>query len=500
MKRTLLAFCAALLLLAAAPAQSATVTINNAVLDCFRPFRITIDGSGGVWFACDNGLYELLYFPSYIGDPLPPPVAVNRIDLGVPVLGSSLYDIAFDTSNNLWFTDTGANRVGKVNLTTRVVTYFTLPVAASQPERIVFAADGNMYVATYATGVLYRLSPAGAFTAVSNVPIGHHIAALIAAPGPLLIFGDFDTCSIYEYSAVFDLTAAFPATCSKLYDLNFGSDGNIWYAGGNKIGKLAGGGAVAYDLPPATFALGITPAPDGTLWYSGSTDATATGNVKLGQITTSGVATDVPLPAGNLVAPYIAARKSDGTIFFSLTLNGKYGIVLPAVATPSDATVIEFYWAAANHYFITAASAEILALDTGVFPGWVRTGESFPAWTAADEPIPNGSPVCRFYGRPEAGLDSHFYSASAAECQAVIDRFPAAWAFESRNVFEVVLPNMSDGSCPLGTKPLYRLYNNRADVNHRYTTSLATRATMIAAGWAPEGYGAIGVTMCVPNR
>jgi serine protease len=107
--------------------------------------------------------------------------------------------------------------------------------------------------------------------------------------------------------------------------------------------------------------------------------------------------------------------------------------------------------------------------------------------------------VCRFYGRPEAGLDSHFYSASAAECQAVIDRFPAAWALESRNVFEVVLPNMSDGSCPLGTKPLYRLYNNRADVNHRYTTSLATRATMIAAGWIPEGYGTLGVTMCVPN-
>ncbi len=56
------------------------------------------------------------------------------------------------------------------------------------------------------------------------------------------------------------------------------------------------------------------------------------------------------------------------------------------------------------------------------------------------------------------------------------------------------------GSCAAGTVPLYRLYNNGMSgaPNHRYTTSQAVRASMIAAGWLPEGNGDDGVFACVP--
>jgi hypothetical protein len=103
--------------------------------------------------------------------------------------------------------------------------------------------------------------------------------------------------------------------------------------------------------------------------------------------------------------------------------------------------------------------------------------------------------VCRFYGQ----LGSHFFSASLAECQAVIANYPSAWMFESPNVFEVLFPNTVDGSCPPGTLPVYRLYSNRIDAEHRYTTSLAIWSQMIAMGWIAEGYGPIGVVMCVPT-
>ena len=72
------------------------------------------------------------------------------------------------------------------------------------------------------------------------------------------------------------------------------------------------------------------------------------------------------------------------------------------------------------------------------------TGETWPVY--ASPGTPRGASVCRYYGRPEAGLDSHFYSASAAECQAVGERFANAWTFESSDVFAVALPN-ADGSC-----------------------------------------------------
>ncbi|NDP43232.1 MAG: hypothetical protein GZ089_11040, partial [Aromatoleum sp.] len=252
-----------------------------------------------------------------------------------------------------------------------------------------------------------------------------------------------------------------------------------------------------YDPGEGAIAFGIATAPDGTIWYSGDTGLVPA-LTKIGQIRTEGVAPDAPVPPTTRTAVYITVRKSDGTVFFTLPVDDKYGMVLPAVATAADATVVKYYWATRDHYFITADPTEIAVLDASPPGGWVRTGQTFKAWRAANEPLPNASPVCRFYGRPEAGLDSHFYSASPHECQLVIDRFPTAWLFESRNVFEVVLPDPDVGACPLGTANVYRLFDNRVDVNHRYTTLLSIRATMIAAGWIPEGYGALGVAMCAP--
>ena len=138
--------------------------------------------------------------------------------------------------------------------------------------------------------------------------------------------------------------------------------------------------------------------------------------------------------------------------------------------------MIEYYRAEVGHYFMTADSTETYALDNGVFPGWARTGQAFNAYPPSDA---SHSPVCRFYGRPEAGLDSHFYSASMAECQAVIARFSNAWVYESGDVFAIDAPDPANGTCPSAALPVYRLYNNRAD-----------------AGWIAEGYGALAVAMC----
>ena len=43
---------------------------------------------------------------------------------------------------------------------------------------------------------------------------------------------------------------------------------------------------------------------------------------------------------------------------------------------------------------------------------------------------------------------------------------------------------------------MYRLWNQRADSNHRYTADPATKALMLAKGYASEGYGPNGVAMC----
>lgn len=161
---------------------------------------------------------------------------------------------------------------------------------------------------------------------------------------------------------------------------------------------------------------------------------------------------------------------------------------------------IEFVDVARLHYFITPSEDEIRKLDEGYFPGWSRSGYSFWVWPTSDA-TSGVNPVCRFYGRPEAGLDSHFYSAAPAECQAVIDRFSSAWVYETPELFGAKLPSQVDGACPANSVPLYRLYNNKPDVNHRYMVLRDAQWETLRAlyGWIPEGYGTNATIMCLPS-
>jgi hypothetical protein len=167
---------------------------------------------------------------------------------------------------------------------------------------------------------------------------------------------------------------------------------------------------------------------------------------------------------------------------------------VPAPATPvATAMAIEYYWAARDHYFISADPAEIAALDASAPGGWARTGQSFGVYakrTAGD------SPVCRYYIPPLYG-DSHLFDASPLVCFQAQTLFPM-FVYETGNAFSVYLPDQTSGACPTGTAPVYRLWNNRSDTNHRYTTSAALRDQMLAKGYVAEGYGAPAVAMCAP--
>jgi lysyl endopeptidase len=168
-----------------------------------------------------------------------------------------------------------------------------------------------------------------------------------------------------------------------------------------------------------------------------------------------------------------------------------------SAGTPNTAVAVEYYDRSLDHYFITISPVEINDLDSGVHIGWERTGLRFLAYQTQ---VAGTNPVCRFYRTPGFG-DSHFYSASPAECQAVIDNpqtYPG-WTYESGNVFYIALPDVVTGACAGGTQPVWRFFNQRT-TNHRYTTDQATRDAMRAdpVTWIPEGYGPNSVIMCAP--
>jgi hypothetical protein len=165
----------------------------------------------------------------------------------------------------------------------------------------------------------------------------------------------------------------------------------------------------------------------------------------------------------------------------------RYALTNTVVGTPVPAH--EFYNTTLKHYFVSANQAEIASVDSGgAGPGWSRTGASFKVYT--ENPPANASPVCRFYGTPGRGPNSHFYAFAGAECEAV--KRDAGWTFEGI-AFDAVHPEAS--GCPAQTLPVWRAYNNgfpRNDSNHRYSTDRAALAAM--AGWSIEG-----AVFCSPN-
>jgi hypothetical protein len=193
------------------------------------------------------------------------------------------------------------------------------------------------------------------------------------------------------------------------------------------------------------------------------------------------------------IRAHLEYRIADAGVTKTVGLSG-YGV--PAPGATGTALAIEYFDAFLGHYFITTLASEQAALDAGAIAGWKRTGAWFTAYPPGRGAADGARAVCRYYGRPEAGLDTHFYSASASECAAVAQRFPDAWILESAELFDVALPDQASGECVPGHLPVYRLWNGGASSNHRYTTDASTRRSMIAAGWIAEGYGGSGIAMC----
>ncbi|MBK9609735.1 MAG: hypothetical protein IPO58_26415 [Betaproteobacteria bacterium] len=162
---------------------------------------------------------------------------------------------------------------------------------------------------------------------------------------------------------------------------------------------------------------------------------------------------------------------------------------------PESVPVIEFYNVNLQHYFITASAAEAAGIDAGAAgPGWQRTGGDFRAWQPVAAGTLNGVPqlartLCRFYGTPGQGPNSHFYTIDVPECDFV--RRDPGWTFENYAFYAYPpLATPTGNACPGGLAPVYRVYNNRYaqnDSNHRYTTSAATYQQMQQQGWAGEG-------------
>jgi photosystem II stability/assembly factor-like uncharacterized protein len=250
--------------------------------------------------------------------------------------------------------------------------------------------------------------------------------------------------------------------------------------------------AVSQNLPTASIGtLVIGPGSPSQLYVATSAGVFTS---------TDGAASWTPINAGLPDVPLVdLSIDRTGSVLRAATIVSLFEYRLSGAAqsgaVPSaTVSVVEYYHAGFDHYFITANRDEIAKLDSGTIAGWARTGLQFNAYAANAS---GTSPVCRFFSTAFAPKSSHFYTPFAYECAAV--QANPGWSLESAAAFYIAIP-AGDGSCAEGLTPVYRLYNNGEGgaPNHRYTTDVTARAQAIEQGWAPEGLGPDAVEMCSP--
>ena len=261
----------------------------------------------------------------------------------------------------------------------------------------------------------------------------------------------------------------------------------------NTYAKPVGFGIFGVAVNPTNGLIYATTLDDHVVWFSPNPYG-GDGNV-------------VPIPVG--VHPQGLSFTPDGTrLYVANEFSNSVSIIDPSTnkvvqsisvpggpvslgqfiaPTGRSIEITEFYNTTLNHYFRTANVGEATGIDAGAAgPGWVRTNLPFRAWaTRSDAPL-NAVPVCRFYGTPGRGPNSHFYTSSATEC-SLVKRDPG-WTYEGIAFFAV--PILTDATCPTNLTPIWRTYNNdfaHNNSNHRMGKEIVTYQSMIAQKWLGEG-------------
>lgn len=156
-------------------------------------------------------------------------------------------------------------------------------------------------------------------------------------------------------------------------------------------------------------------------------------------------------------------------------------------------SVVEYYNLQLDAYFITGRVGEQAALDS-LPTAFRRTGATFQAVAANVAPADLES-VCRFYISfpPPNYTSSHFYGRASTDCGLLVTTKPPGFSFEG---YDFAIKNPVGSACP-STHPIkvYRAFRSLSankTPNHRYSTSAASHAVVVASGWNDEG-----VAFCV---
>ena len=244
--------------------------------------------------------------------------------------GSSPEGITAGPEGNLWFTEWGTNKIGRITPSGQI-TEFALPSASTHPTSITAAPEGDLWF-TEASGKdkIGRITPAGEVIGFA-VPVGEEPEQIVAGPE-----GDlwFTAAQDEGGGEIGRITPSGQITAFPIYSegapsaITVAPEGDLWFTeryllhpsgGAFEIGRATPSGQLS-EYTVAQRPYGITAGPEGDLWFTElyaecSCEGEQEDGSKIGRITPSGQITEFALPSGES-DPYAITTGPDGNLWF----------------------------------------------------------------------------------------------------------------------------------------------------------------------------------------
>ena len=247
----------------------------------------------------------------------------------IPASGSSDYlsSITEGPDGNLWFTDLGAEKIGRIT-PTGVTSEFDLS-HASYPDGITAGPDGNLWFTAYGNTV-GRITLSGAITIFRIAQSSGSIIGITAGPDGNLWFLDGEGNHLASFigrmtpHGVVTPFADPRLPSSYLVSIATGPDGNLWFTEQQTIGRITPMGKISRfaPLPPQNQPTWITRGPHDDLWFLEPTSN------KIGRITLQGAISEYAVPTAQSGLQAITLGP-DGNLWFTENRANKIGRITP---------------------------------------------------------------------------------------------------------------------------------------------------------------------------
>ena len=290
------------------------------------PQEITSGPDGALWFT-ENGANK-------IGR-----ISVTGVvtEFTVPTANGKPWGITSGPDGALWFTENGGNEIGRIT-TAGAFTEYTIPTGNSQPQGIAVGPDGALWFTEFGTGKIGQITTAGVFNEYATSQSDSQPYEITSGPDGALWFTEYNKGLIGRITTSGVLTTfATSKNDSKPAGITAGPDGAIWFTESSKsnVDRLTTAGALTeYPVPNSGPQLGdITTGSDGNLWYTQYGASGATQN-QIGRITTAGVGTQFATPQN--ISPEGIVSGPDGALWFTENSANRVG----RLAVTSAATTV----------------------------------------------------------------------------------------------------------------------------------------------------------------